>query len=164
MALSVWLLFGVWKALIERAYGKIRRPERIIGNSYLGITSRLPVTRPIARRSGTITGGRLRDEPSRNRSQTLWHGQHSRRKFRPDMHVQADRYGKGRALWLALSHFAPHGREGLGPSRMARLGKQSPGHVLPPDFLRPRTAQGRGTGLESGGQDHDGGGRSEERR
>ena len=57
-----------------------------------------PVTRPIARRSGTITGGRLRDEPSRNRSQTLWHGQHFRRKFRPDMHVQADRYGKGRAL------------------------------------------------------------------
>jgi len=44
-----------------------------------------------------MTGGRLRDEPSRNRSQTLWQRQHSRRKFRPDMHVQADKYGKGRA-------------------------------------------------------------------
>jgi len=54
-------------------------------------------------------------------------------------------------FWLALSRFAPHGREGLGPSRMARLGEQSPGQVLPPDFLRSGTAQGRGTGLEQGG-------------
>src|SRR5882672_6034070 len=62
-----------------------------------GITSCLPVTPPIARRSRTIEGGRLRDELSRNRSQTLWNRQDCRRKFRPDMHFQADRYGKGRA-------------------------------------------------------------------
>src|SRR5437870_1309851 len=63
-------------------------PAMAPGYSTLGITSRLPVTRPIARRSGTITGGRLRDEPSRNRSQTLWNRQDCRRKFRPDMHIR----------------------------------------------------------------------------
>jgi len=29
----------------------------------------------------------------------------------------------------------------------ARLGEQSPGQVLPPDFLRSGTAQGRGNGI-----------------
>jgi hypothetical protein len=41
---------------------------------------------------------------------------------------------------------------------VARLAKQSPGEILPVDCIGPRTAQGRGTRLEPGGQDHDGSG------
>ena len=80
---------------------EVRAPKgqyRVIGLDPVDtLTSPSGPTRAVARQSGTITGGRLRDEPSRNRSQTLWHRQHSCRKFRPDMHIQADRYGNGRA-------------------------------------------------------------------
>jgi len=61
-------------------------------------------------------------------------------------------------LWVDLPVAAPHGREGMGGSRVACFGKQSPGEILPADCLRAGAAQGRGTGLEPDGQDHDGGG------
>jgi len=54
-------------------------------------------------------------------------------------------------LWRRLSAI----RSRVEPLRLSQPLSQ----VLPPDFLRPRTAQGRGAGLEPGGQDHDSGGR-----
>ena len=49
---------------------------------------------------------------------------------------------------FAISLSTPHGGKGVGGSRVAHIRKQSPGQILPPDFLGSRPAQSRGTGLE----------------